>query len=366
MNPNLINRISALTKLFSAGTAQKITPNLLITASFTLTAALIFLPLTALAEEIVINAVGDVMLAGRWAASIRKSGYGSPFRGVAAELKTGDITIANLESPIARGGVEFTGKKFRFRAEPELAGALKESGINLVTLANNHTMDFGGQALMETIKNLESAGVARIGAGETLAEARKMALYTIKGKKIAFLGYSLTQPVEFFAVRNRPGTAPGFEKFFVEDIRRARQEADHVIVSFHWGTEGRSDIQPYQRTVAHKAIDAGADVIIGHHPHVLRGIERYKTGIVFYSLGNFAFASRGKSADAGLMVRLRFSEGKREAELLALDILHRRVGFQPQPVSGEQAARIIERLNTLSNPLNTHVQDRDGRYVIAF
>ena len=366
MNPNLINRISALTKLFSARTAQKITSHLLITASFTLTAALICLPLTALADEIVINAVGDVMLAGRWAAAIRKNGYDSPFRGVAAELKTGDITIANLESPIARGGVEFSGKKFRFRAEPELAGALKESGINLVTLANNHTMDFGGQALMETIKNLESAGIGRVGAGKNLDEARKMTLYTIKGKKIAFLGYSLTRPVEFFAGRSRPGTAPGFEKIFVEDIRRARQEADHVIVSFHWGTEGRSEIQPYQRTVAHKAIDAGADVILGHHPHVLHGIERYKTGIVLYSLGNFTFASKGKSADAGLMVRLRFGVGKREAELLPLDLLHRRVGFQPQPVTGKQAAGIIERLNTLSNPLKTRIENRDGRYVVTF
>lgn len=338
----------------------------LTTVLFILITAPIFLSPPVQAEEIIINAVGDVMLAGRWAASIRNNGYDFPFRGVAAELKTGDITIANLESPIARNGSEFTGKKFRFRAEPELAGALNRSGINLVTLANNHTMDFGGPALMETMQNLESAGIAWIGAGENLAEARKMALYTIKGKKIAFLGYSLTQPVEFFAGKSRPGTAPGFEKIFVEDISRARQEADYVIVSFHWGTEGRSDIQPYQRTVAHKAIDAGADVIIGHHPHVLRGIERYKTGIVFYSLGNFTFASKGKSAEAGAMVRLRFSEGKREAELLPLDVLHRRVGFQPQLVSGKQAVRIIERLNRLSAPLKTRIQSRDGRYVVVF
>jgi poly-gamma-glutamate synthesis protein (capsule biosynthesis protein) len=327
---------------------------------------LIYLTRPVQAEEIIINAVGDIMLAGRWAATIRKNGYDAPFRKVAAELKTGDVTIANLESPIARGGKEFTGKKFRFRAEPELAGALKKSGINLVTLANNHTMDFGGQALVETIRNLESVGIARIGAGETLTEARKMALFTIKGKKFAFLGYSLTQPVEFFAGRNRPGTAPGFDKIYVEDISRARQEADYVIVSFHWGTEGGSEIQPYQRRIAHTAIDAGADVIIGHHPHVLRGIERYKAGIVFYSLGNFAFASKGKSADAGLMVRLRFSEGKREAELLPLDILHRRVGFQPQRVSGKTAAGIIEQLNTLSNPLKSQIQSRDGRYVVTF
>jgi poly-gamma-glutamate synthesis protein (capsule biosynthesis protein) len=335
-------------------------------SSFIIIAVLACLTLPVQAEEIVINAVGDVMLAGRWAATIRKSGYDSPFQRVSAELKTGDITIANLESPIARNGSEFTGKKFRFRAEPAVAGALKISGINLVTLANNHTMDFGEQALVETMKYLESAGIAWIGAGETLAEARKMALYTIKGKRIAFLGYSLTQPVEFFAGRDRPGTAPGFEKIFVEDIRQARQLADYVIVSFHWGTEGISEIQPYQRTVAHKAIDAGADVIIGHHPHVLRGIERYKAGIVFYSLGNFIFAGKSKTADAGLMVRLRFSEGRREAELLPLDILHRRVGFQPRPVSGTQAAGIIERLNRLSNPLKTQIQSRDGRYVVAF
>lgn len=338
----------------------------LITASIMLFSFLVCLPPAVQAGEIVINAVGDVMLAGRWAADIRKTGYDSPFQGVAAGLKSGDVTLANLESPIARGGVEFTGKRFRFRAEPELARALGKSGINLVTLANNHTMDFGGGALLETIRHLEDAGITRIGAGRNLAEARKMALYSIKGKKFAFLGFSLTQPAEFFAGRNRPGTAPGFEKIFIEDINQARKVADHVIVSFHWGTEGRSEIQPYQRTAAHKAIDAGADVIIGHHPHVLRGIERYKTGIVFYSLGNFTFASKGTSAADGVMVRLRFYEGEREAELLPLDILHRRVGFQPKPVSGKQAAEIVGRLNRLSKPLNTRIENRDGRYLVTF
>src|SRR5512133_20835 len=335
-------------------------------AVYILISAFICLTPPVQAEEIVINAVGDVMLAGRWTSTIRKNVYDQPFRAVAAELKTGDITIANLESPIARGGVEFTGKQFRFRADPELAEALRKSGINMVTLANNHTMDFGAPALMETLENLERAGIAWIGAGKNLAAARQMALYTIKGKKIAFLGYSLTQPTEFFAGRSRAGTAPGFENYFIEDIRRARLAADYVIVSFHWGTEGRSDIQPYQRTVAHKAIDAGADVIIGHHPHVLRGVERYKAGIVFYSLGNFTFASKGRTADSAALVRLRFDDGKREAELLPLDILHRRVGFQPQLATGRQAAGIIERLNMLSAPLNTQIERRDGRYVVPF
>jgi poly-gamma-glutamate synthesis protein (capsule biosynthesis protein) len=329
-------------------------------------AALICTSIPVQANEIIINAVGDIMLAGRWASDIRKSGYGSPFQGVTAEFNAADLTIANLESPLARGGREFTGKKFRFRAEPEVAAALKQSGINLVTLANNHSMDYGKEALAETMYNLKNVGIAWVGAGENLDEARKMALYSIKGKKIAFLGYSLTQPVEFFAGKNRPGTTPGFEKLFVEDIRLARQQADYVIVSFHWGTEGKSGVQSYQRKAAHRAIDAGADVIIGHHPHVLRGIERYKAGIVIYSLGNFTFASKSKSAHDSAIVRLRFSEGKREAELLPLDILHRRVGFQPQLLSGKQADEIIERLNTLSEPLKTQIESRNGRYVVPF
>lgn len=338
-----------------------------LTAAFgILIAVTICLISTVQANEIVINAVGDVMLAGRWSSTLRTSGYDSPFSAVAAELLAGDVTIANLESPIAQGGSEYTAKKYRFRAEPDVAAALKRSGINLVTLGNNHSMDFGGEALAETMTHLNNTGVAWIGAGLNLDEARKMALYTIRGKKIAFLGYSLTQPVEFFAGRNRPGTTPGFEKIFVEDISRARQQADYVIVSFHWGTEGKSTVQPYQQIAAHKAIDAGADVIIGHHPHVLRGIERYKTGIVFYSLGNFTFASKGRSADASVIVRLRLNDARREAELLPLDILHHRVGFQPRRVSGKQADQIIERLNILSAPLNTNIENRDGRFVVTF
>lgn len=318
------------------------------------------------AEEIVINAVGDIMLAGRWAPYLKKSGYGLPFDGVRTELALADINLANLESPIATGGEEFTTKKFRFRAEPELAAALRMAGINLVTLANNHSMDFGGEALAETQRHLAAAGIAWIGAGENLDEARKMALYTIKGRKIAFLGYSLTQPTEFFAGLKRPGTAPGFEKLVKADVRSARKQADFVIVSFHWGTESGNAVQPYQRNAAHQAIDAGADVIIGHHPHVLQGVERYKSGIVFYSLGNFAFASKSRTADISAMVRLRLNDTQRTAEILPLDVLHRRVGFQPQLLHGEKGAAVIGRLNDLSEPFDTEIENKNGRYTISF
>lgn len=318
------------------------------------------------AEEIVINAVGDIMLAGNWKTAIRNTGYDAPFSGTAAELAKGDINLANLESPIARRGSEFIAKRYRFRADPDLAPALARAGFNLVTLANNHSMDFGGQALGETMGNLEAAGIDWIGAGANLAEARKMALCSVKGTTIAFLGYSLTLPAEFFASTRRPGTTPGWEHVYEEDIARARQEADYVIVSFHWGREGSGLARPNQRAAAHKAIEAGADVVIGHHPHVLQGVERYKGGIIFYSLGNFAFASSSRTAEFGALVRLRLNGTAREAEILPLDVLNSRVHLQPQPLSGEAADNVIKHLNNLSRPFETRIETRNGRYYVSF
>lgn len=331
-----------------------------------LTYLLLFLPLPSLAGEVVINAVGDVMLAGRWAPSLRAAGYNHSFEQVATILKQGDITIANLEAPIAEGGTEFREKKFRFRSEPAVAAALRGAGISLVTLANNHSMDFGSVALTETLGHLDRAGIAWIGAGENLTEARKMALYTINGTRVAFLGYSLTQPTEFFAGSSRPGTAPAYEKLVLADVAAARRQADHVIVSIHWGTEGLRHVQPYQRLLAHRIVDAGADVILGHHPHVVRGVERYHNSLIIYSLGNFTFASKSRTADSSMIVRLRLGDGQREAEILPLDILYRRVGFQPRPMTGDRADDFIRQLNLLSHPLGTTVEHRGGRYAIPF
>jgi poly-gamma-glutamate synthesis protein (capsule biosynthesis protein) len=328
--------------------------------------ALFCFPVYLHAEEIIITAVGDVMLAGKWAPHLKKGGYELLFHDVRGTLTSSDITLANLESPIAAGGQEFTEKKFRFRAEPAVAPALRDAGINLVTLANNHSMDFGGEALLETLQHLNNSGIAWVGAGENLTAARRMALYTIKGKRIAFLGYSLTRPTEFFAGRDRPGTAPGYEKMVTADISGARRQADYVIVSFHWGKEADIKVQAYQRSAAHKAIEAGADVIIGHHPHILQGIERYKNGIIFYSLGNFVFASKSTTADVSALIRMTFDKNRREAEILPLDVLHRRVGFQPQLLSGKRGAAVIDKLQRLSEPFRTEILSNEGSYTIPF
>ena len=331
-----------------------------------LTLLLLCTPISLRAEEIIINAVGDIMLAGKWAPLLRSKGYDHPFAVVRPELACGDINLANLESPIATCGSECTSKQFRFRAEPAVAKAVRAAGFNLVTLANNHSMDFGGEALAETLRHLDSAGIAWVGAGANLGEARKMVLYNIKGKKIAFLGYSLTQPIEFFAGQTRPGTAPGYEKLVTADVASARRQADYVVVSFHWGKEASGTVQAYQRNAAHNAINAGADVIIGHHPHVLQGIELYKSGIIFYSLGNFAFASKSTTADVSALIRLRLDDKQRTAEILPLDVLHRRVGFQPRLLSGAKAESVIEKLRSLSSPFKTEIPNKSGKYLVSF
>lgn len=324
-------------------------------------------PIPSVAGEIIINAVGDIMLAGSWTHILKQKGYDFYFDHIRKELSDGDINLANLESPIAGSGEKFAEKKYSFKAEPAVAAALKGAGFNLVTVANNHSMDFGYLALKETFTHLGRAGITWSGGGANLQQARKPVVYWLHNRRIIFLSYSLILPLEFFAEKNKPGTAPGWEHFFVPDITVSRQhDSDIVIVSFHWGQEGSGMVQKRERAAAHAAIDAGADIIIGHHPHVLQGVERYKNGIIFYSLGNCAFASRSRTAEFGALVKFRLGDQIREAEILPLDVAPGRTEFQPRILSGKAAESVIRELNRLSKPLGTVIKKKGERFTIPF
>ncbi len=323
-----------------------------------------FAPVAA-GQEIVINAVGDIMLAGCATATLARTGYDHPFAATAPLLRRGDITIGNLEAPAARAGTEFRDKRFRFRSDPEVVPALQRAGFTTITLANNHILDFGPQALFETIAHLERQGLGHAGAGTDLAAARREAVQTVNGRRVAVLAYSVTRPTEFFAGFDRPGTAPGWAQFFAEDIVRAKSRADYVVVSFHWGGELETKPKPYQVTAARQAIDAGADVIIGHHSHVLQGIERYGSGVIFYSLGNFAFASRTRHADRSVIARIVLDNGVKEVELIPLNVLNREVGYQPRVLTGRRGDEVIARLNRLSEGMGVAIANIAGRYVVS-
>lgn len=325
---------------------------------------LLLIPLAAGAAPVTVHAVGDIMLAGSGETTFRRLGYDYPFAATAATLRQGDIVIGNLEAPIAVSGEEFTAKKFRFRLSPKAAPALKNAGFTHLTLANNHILDFGAEGLRQTREALERHGLAFAGAGPDLATAKSAWLTDVKGVRIAFLSYSLVYPEDFFAGKARAGTAPGLAALFTTDIRQAKATADYVIVSFHWGGEGLDTPKAYQKTVGRQAIDAGADIILGHHPHVLQGVEYYCGGVIFYSLGNFAFGSMSSNADRSIIARITLDNGIKEVEIIPLNILNSEVRFQPRLLQGEPARQTVGNLERLSQPLGSSIAATDGRYLV--
>jgi poly-gamma-glutamate synthesis protein (capsule biosynthesis protein) len=323
------------------------------------------LPCPAGGEEIVLNAVGDIMLAGSGAPTYARVGYGYPFAATRHHLQQGDLAIGNLEAPLTSRGQEFRDKRFRFRADPAAATALREAGFTVLTLANNHILDYGYDGLQDTTDLLDRNGILHAGAGETLEAARRAAIFTVKGKQLAFLAYSLTLPKEFYASGSRPGTAPGYPSFFTDDIAKARQTADYVIVSFHWGTERAEQPHSRQIAAAHRAIDAGADVVLGHHPHVLQGIERYKDGVILYSLGNFAFGSLSPSSRQSVIARITLEEGVRDVEFIPLNVQNSTVRFQPRVMAPPGGDAVIAHLNRISAHLGTTIVTSDGRHLLG-
>ncbi|SNB47374.1 CapA family protein [Geobacter sp. DSM 9736] len=332
--------------------------------SVLLLSLLLFQPSITTASEIVINAVGDVMLGGNAGSKLlRQRGYDYPFAATAMLLRSADITMGNLEAPITSGGTEFRNKRFRFRCNPKTATALRNAGFSLVTLANNHILDYGIAGLEHTLSHLSRAAISFTGAGADLSSARQPALISVKGKTIAFLAYSLTLPAEFFATPFRGGTAPGFPGYIKKDIARARSKSDHVVVSFHWGDELAALPKPTQAAAARAAIDAGAVLVLGHHPHVLQGIEHYKNGVILYSLGNFAFASSSVRSDRSVIARITLDEGVEEVELLPLNVLNSEVKLQPAALSGRRGKRVIDHIAKISAGMGTVIVSDGGRWL---
>jgi len=328
------------------------------------TALLLAFSLSAEAGKVVLTVVGDIMLAGNASATFSRQGYEYPFAATASILRGSDIALGNLETPIARKGFEFTGKKYRFKADPKAAAAMRKAGFTVLTLANNHIMDFGAQGLTETRHYLKNEQLLFTGAGRNLAEARLPAVVEKNGRKIAFLAYSLTYPVEFYAGPAKPGAAPGYPQVFLEDIKKAKACADYLVVSFHWGAECATSPKSYQVYVARLAVDAGADVVVGHHPHVLQGIERYKGRLILYSLGNYAFGSMSRNADTSVMARIVLDRGVSEVELFPLNVKNAEVRYQPALLKGARGEKVISHLRELSSQWETKFVADGPRYFV--
>ncbi len=204
-------------------------------------------------------------------------------------MPAADYRIGNLEVPVATGGQAHASKIATFRAEPHTLSVLR-GRFDAVSLANNHSGDYGHAAFLETMQHLDNAGIAYFGGGRNLAEAHKPLWIEKHGLKIAVLGYNEFKPRAFEAGADWPGVAWSEDDHVVADIRAARAAgADLVIPFMHWGWEKETQPTERQKTFARKLIDAGATLVIGGHPHVTQGAEMYRGKPIIYSLGNFVF-----------------------------------------------------------------------------
>ena len=258
--------------------------------------------------DLVLYAVGDI--------APDREDPNSIFQKVAGMLNQGDVVFGQLEAVLSERGTPLPQARLVCRAKPQIARALKSAGFDVISFASNHCMDLGREAFNDTLDVLDESGLAVIGAGRNLSQARQPAIIERNGTRIAFLGYNSILPQGYWAESDRPGCVPMraftvYEqiehdqpgtpcrihtyphredlKALIEDIRQAKSRADVVVVSIHWGIHFvPAVIADYQRDVAHVAIDTGADLILGHHAHILKGIEVYKGKAIFYSLCNFA------------------------------------------------------------------------------
>lgn len=318
-------------------------------------------------EEIVFVAVGDIMLAHRLRPFIEEYGLSYPYKYTTHIFKEADISFANLESPLSTKGEPVPDKEYTFRADPKVAEGLKDAGFDVLSLANNHILDYGQEALFETIEVLDSKMIFHIGAERNIQEAREPVILKVKNKRFGFLAYSNTFPQRFWAEEEKAGTAYGKFSQVKEDVKGLKEKVDFLIVSFHWGSEEKISPQEYQKDLAHLAIDQGADIVLGHHPHILSGIEIYRNGVIIYSLGNFAFGSYSEKAKESAIFRFSFSKDKlQRLELIPISVYNKEVKFQPQILKDKEAEMVLQRIQELSNEFNTRIQIENSKGVITF
>ncbi|MBD3384487.1 CapA family protein [candidate division KSB1 bacterium] len=314
-------------------------------------------------KPVSVAATGDLMM-GSWIVDlVEEKGFDYPFDSTRSIFRHSDITIANLEAPLTDAGNRFEDKTFTFKVPPDFVKGIDNAGINVVNLANNHIVDYGCEGLSSTIAVLEDFDIAYCGAGANDTLACRAIFLEKEGIRFAFLGFSFTYPLDFWAENDRCGTCHPTEAQMRELIDDVDERADIIVVSFHWGQEKRSTPKSYQTYFAHRAIDFGADLVLGHHPHVLQGIEIYHNRLIAYSLGNYIFGSFSYTARTSMILRVFVDKlGLVYARVYPINVYNSAVQFQPRLLRGEQRERVLRNLNKISTDLNQGktVVDMDG------
>jgi poly-gamma-glutamate capsule biosynthesis protein CapA/YwtB (metallophosphatase superfamily) len=296
---------------------KKLPKSRCLVASITVLLLVITILLVPACTEQVTNvmvAVGDVMLSRTVGEIIRtRDDPRAPFLETVNLLAEADLTFCNLESPLYNEEPQ-NGDRMVFGADPETVEGLKYAGFDIVSLANNHFGDQGTTGMSCTFSHLDENEIEYTGAGKNEVQAREPKIIEQNGVKFAFLGYNDVKSavqMGYAATVDKPGIAVLTRENLIQDIQYARERAHVVVVSIHWGIEYEETPTERQVTYAHLAIDSGASLVLGHHPHVIQPMEEYQDGYIFYSLGNFVFDQMwSEETRIGLIARI-FFEGDR-------------------------------------------------------
>jgi Bacterial capsule synthesis protein PGA_cap len=256
-------------------------------------------------ERLVIHGTGDVSLDPSYIPAFRTNGYAWAWSGLDGLFRRDDLTVINHECP-STDIVAPLAKTFVFRCDPDALDEAVDAGIEVASLANNHGFDQGPEALLDSVRNLRRAGIVPIGAGASAEEADAPAYVEVGGWRIGLVGVGeVIDPEEQVAVGDEIGTSVGHDfPRALRAIREAEANADLVIVAIHWGVELDTQPRDYQVEEARRMIDAGADVIFGHHAHRLQPMATYKGRPIFYGLGNFVWPSLSAEGSTTAVARV--------------------------------------------------------------
>ena len=282
-----------------------------------------------------------------------------PFRNIKEELSRSSLVFGNLECPLSERGRRMS-NDCCYSASPRFAAGLKDAGFRVLSLANNHSLDFGETAFRDTLVALGEQGIAVVGAGPSLEQARQPAVFESDTTRIAFLGYNMIGPDWLYAGDSEWGVVPLNPLLVSEDIARIREEVDLVLVSVHWGEELKAFPWPRQIELARYLVECGADAVLGHHPHVAGAIEIYRGRPIFYSLGNFCFGHGHTEWEHNMIARL----GIESREIRWIEVTGIDGCYQPAVIGGEASQLFHEKVKQLSEQFGTPFDYRDGRSFI--
>ena len=311
-------------------------------------------------DQVTITFAGDILFDENYAIMGKVSGNGNIANGIVpsllTEMKSADIMMLNNEFPYSDRGTPLEDKKFTFRAKPTSVSFLNDMGVDIVSLANNHAYDYGETAFLDTMETLENAGITYVGAGRNLQEARRPVYYIINNMKIAIVAATQIEKLDHPDTKGATDSSAGVFRCWngdnlLETVKEAKANSDFVIVYLHWGNENETPIDWAQEKQAPEVVEAGADLVIGAHPHCLQKIDVIQGVPVMYRLGNFWFNS--KTIDTG-MIKITLDESGLQSYQFIPCI---QTGSQTMLLQGEEKKRVIDYMQSLSG--GVHI-DEEG------